>query len=38
MNGTNDYDYLAASPAWCYQPNPAVAAPDINELVSPFAP
>ena len=33
LNGANDYDYLDAIPAWCYQPSAAVAAPDINQLV-----
>ena len=35
MSGANDYDYLASTPEWCYQAMPAVAAPDINQLVSP---
>ena len=33
-NGSLDHDYLDAIPAWCYQPSAAVAAPDINQLVS----
>ena len=35
LDGAKDHDYLDAIPAWCYQPSAAVAAPDINQLVSP---